>query len=327
EEAGGADPEQGGVQPFGAGDLVDHDQVADRVLGGADAAGRLHPDQGAGAVPVLPDGLQHDQHGLRGGGGADLAGGGLDEVGAGADRQPGGSPHVVQGGQFAGLQDHLEVSGTAGLLDRADLLVDLEVVAGEEGAAVDDHVDLGGAVGDGAAGVGELGLQRGPAGGEGGGVRGDADAAAAQRLHRYRDQVGVDADRGGRRRGGVGGVGAAGLGGQRPDLARGVGALQRGQVDHADGQVDRGGLGGGLDRAGGQGRGALGHAHLVDARQSVQEVAEGSVGGGRLGGRGLLHGPPRRLVVGSVPGFPGFAWGHPNAPRARLRRAGDPGRR
>jgi hypothetical protein len=34
------------------------------------------------------------------------------------------------------------VRGAAGLLDRRDLVVDLRVVAREERAAVDDHVDL-----------------------------------------------------------------------------------------------------------------------------------------------------------------------------------------
>ena len=53
-----------------------------------------------------------------------------------------------------------------------------------------------------------------------------------------------------RRAGRVGGVGAQRLGGERPDLAGGVRALQRGQVDHADREVDRPRLGGGLDGAG-----------------------------------------------------------------------------
>src|SRR6266704_1618211 len=45
----------------------------------------------------------------------------------------------------------------------------------------------------------------------------------------------------------IGGVGPPGLGAQRADLARGVLALQRGQVDHGDGHVERPLLGRGLD--------------------------------------------------------------------------------
>ncbi len=67
-----------------------------------------------------------------------------------------------------------------------------------------------------------------------------------------RDQVGVDADGGDRRHGRVGRVGPARLGAQPADLARRVGALQRGQVDHADRRVQRPQLGVRLIGPGGQ---------------------------------------------------------------------------
>ena len=76
------------------------------------------------------------------GGRLDLAGRRLDEVGAGQHGEPGGAPDVVVRDQLAGLQDHLEVRVAARLLDRDDLLVDLGVPPGEEGPAVDHHVDL-----------------------------------------------------------------------------------------------------------------------------------------------------------------------------------------
>ena len=91
------------------------------------------------------------------------------------------------------------------------------------------------------------------------------------------DQVVVDADRGdgGRRR--VGRVGALRLGAQRADLAGGVRALQRGQVDHRDRQVDartpwRSVL---IDRVAEVGRPRLG-AHLVDARAARAGTGAGS---------------------------------------------------
>ena len=77
--------------------------------------------------------------------GVDLAGRGLDEVGAGGHGQDRGATDVVERLELAGLEDHLEVRLAAGLLDRDDLVEDRAVVAGQEGAAVDDHVDLVGA--------------------------------------------------------------------------------------------------------------------------------------------------------------------------------------
>src|SRR5437773_1284101 len=45
--------------------------------------------------------------------------------------------------ELAGLDDHLQVGlRAADLLHPNDLVVDLRVAAGEEGAAIDDHVDL-----------------------------------------------------------------------------------------------------------------------------------------------------------------------------------------
>ena len=102
-------------------------------------------------------------------------------------------------------------------------------------------------------------------------------AAVAERLLGGRDHVGVDADGGGRRAGRVGRVGVHRLGGERADLAGGVLALERGQVDHPDRQVDRVRLGRGLDRAGAEGgRAGLG-ADLVDAGEAVQEPAQRGV--------------------------------------------------
>src|SRR5690606_845107 len=78
EEGGGADPEPVRVQPRVPGGLVDQHQVPDRVLGGADAAGRLHPHRPAGHRVPLPDRLQHHQRDRQGRGRTHLAGGGLD---------------------------------------------------------------------------------------------------------------------------------------------------------------------------------------------------------------------------------------------------------
>lgn len=245
---------------------------------------RLHADLHAGLRAEVPHGLQHEQ-GVGGGGvDRDLAGRGLDEVRAGHHAEPGGAADVVVRGQLAGLEDHLEAGAVAALrLDRGDLLVDLQVVAGEERAAVDDHVDLVGARGDGVRRVGQLHGERGAPGREGGGDRGDLDAGARDGGLGGGHHVGVDADGGGRRGRTVGRIGVDGLGGERPDLARGVRAFERRQVDHGNGQVDGVGLRRGLDRAGAEGRGARLQADGIDAGQPVEEAAQRTVGRGHVG--------------------------------------------
>ena len=142
QHRGGAEPEPVRIQPLRTGDLVHRHQVADRVLGRPDPAGRLDRSLLPGLVAPVPDRLQHHVGDRQGGGRADLAGRGLDEVAAGQQRQPGGAPDVVVGGQLAGLQDHLEPGVAAGGLDRPDLVEHHAVPAGQEGAPVDHHVDL-----------------------------------------------------------------------------------------------------------------------------------------------------------------------------------------
>src|SRR5579863_10416738 len=179
QQAGGAEAEPVRVEPVLPRRLVDQDQVAYGVLGGADAAGRLDADLAAAGVPEVPHGLQHDQGNRERGGRADLAGRGLDEVGAGQHGQPRGAPHVVQGDQLAGFQDDLEVSSCFDdLADGGDLVVDELIVPGQEGAAVDDHVDLVGPRLDGVLRVSQLDRQAGPAAGERGGHAGHVDAGA-----------------------------------------------------------------------------------------------------------------------------------------------------
>ena len=85
------------------------------------------------------------------------------------------------------------VGAAAGLLHGGDLVEDEAVAAGEERAAVDDHVDLVGARGDGVRRVGELDLERRAAAREGRGDGGDGDEAVvgvavrgAERLDRVR---------------------------------------------------------------------------------------------------------------------------------------------
>ena len=179
----------------------------------------------------------------------------------------------------------------AGFPDGGDLVEDLLVVPGEEGAAVDHHVHLVGAGRDRVLHVGQLDVQAGPAAGERGGDAGHVHAAALQFGRRDVGQVRVHADGGDHRRGRVGGVGALGLGAQRADLARRVLALQRGQVDHRDRGVERPLLGRGLDGPAGQhGRAGL-RPHPVHPGQPVQEPSQ----------RGLVCVSAGALIGGSSP--------------------------
>ena len=96
----------------------------------------------------------------------------------------------------------------AGLAGGHDLVVHVEVGAGEEGAAVDDHVDLVGPGVDRGPHVGQLHVERRPARREGGGHGRHVHAETAERLDRHRlDQVAVDADGGHGRARRVGGSG------------------------------------------------------------------------------------------------------------------------
>src|SRR5919205_4600626 len=75
EEAGGAEAEPVGGQPVGPGDLVDEDEVLDRVLRRPDAAGGLDADLTAGGGAEVAHRLEHHQADRQRGGGGDLAGG------------------------------------------------------------------------------------------------------------------------------------------------------------------------------------------------------------------------------------------------------------
>ncbi len=203
----------------------------------------------------------------------------LMKCAAGHHRQPAGAADVVVGLQLAGLEDHLEMrTGTVradtGLAHGHDLLVHLEVAPGEERAPVDHHVDLVGTGLDGVGGVGQLDVQCGTSARERCGDRGDMDTARAEGLLGHRDHVGVHAHGGRRGTGRVGRIGAHRLGRQRPDLARSVHALEGGEVDHPDREVDRLSLRVGLDRPGAERGGPLLRTDLVDSGQSVQEPAQ-----------------------------------------------------
>ena len=90
----------------------------------------------------------------------------------------------------------LRCASPDGLLDLDDLLEDRQVVAGQERAAVDDHVDLVGAGFDRRADLGDLDVTERLARREPGRDAGDLDGRALERVLRLGDERRVDADRG-----------------------------------------------------------------------------------------------------------------------------------
>ena len=287
------------------------DEVLDRLLRGPDPARGLHPDDAAGLLVHVADRLEHAERHRQRRGGADLAGRGLDEVAAGGHREQRRPADVVVGAELAGLENHLQVGLAAGLLHLHDLVVDLGVAAGEEGAAVDHHVDLVGAELDRLAHVGELDRERRLAGRERGRDRRHLDRRAAEPRHGGRDEVRIDADRRDRRDRRVDGVGADRLRAQRRDLAGRVGALERRQVHHPDRELERLQLRLLLDRALRQRRRALFERDRVDGADSrqprLQRELEAARQCGRLGhGRSVdrvgshgMDGPETAILRGS----------------------------
>src|SRR5919201_4441555 len=138
-----ADPVTIRREPRDAEGLVDLHEVLHRLLRLADPARDLHADDATGLLEDVADDLEHAERDrerrIRRG----LAGRGLDEIGAAGDREERCATHVVVRPELAGLEDHLQVRAAgADLLRPHDLVVDLRVPTREEGAAVDDHVDL-----------------------------------------------------------------------------------------------------------------------------------------------------------------------------------------
>src|SRR6185503_8810797 len=173
-------------------------------------------------------------------------------------------------------EDHLQVRVATGVLDLDDLVEDRRVVAGQERAAVDDHVDLVRARGHRRLDLGDLDVAEGLAGREAGRDAGDLDARPAEGVLRVLDQGRVDADGRDGWDGRVARLRVDGLGAHRPDLAGCVLALEGRQIHHPDRQVEGPQLGGLLDRAALQALDAELDAHLVDRRLAAEDAAEGA---------------------------------------------------
>ncbi len=180
------------------------------------------------------------------------------------------APHPVERTEFAGLEDDLEMRVAAGLLDGRDLVEDEAVIAGEERAARDHHVDLIGALIDRHARIFEFHVERRLAARKGRRDRRDVDSAALERLARDAHHRGIYADGRDVRQAGHRIVQVHRLLAQLPHLAGRVLALERRQVDHRQHHPERLDLGCFLDRATLEPGDTLVDADFVDARHAVQ---------------------------------------------------------
>lgn len=149
-----------------------------------------------------------------------------------------------------------------GRLDLHDLVEDLAMATGEEGAAVDHHVHLARSRRHRAARVGEFVRERGAP--RGNAVATDATATGLPRsaVDGDLDEIGIDADGRAGRQFGMTREGAPGLAAERPHLARRVHSLERREIGHRDDHLEALPLGRPLDRA----RRELGDARLESDR-------------------------------------------------------------
>src|SRR5690606_8889925 len=143
------------------------------------------------------DHADHGEGGLEGGVDLLLAGRGLDEVGAGQHANQRGPGDSGEGREFAGAEDGLDVGVAASGAHGPDLVVEALPVALQHQPALDDDVDLPGAVGDRGLDLLEPGLNRGEAVREGGGDGGDRDTGALEGGDGGRNEGVIDADGGG----------------------------------------------------------------------------------------------------------------------------------
>src|SRR5438309_1474184 len=136
------------IQPRIAERLLDGDKIVQGLLGAPDAARRLHPDRNTRRQIKVANRFDHhlrvgERRATR-----SLAGARLDEV-AGSNRlhrKKGGSANVVVGVELADFENHFQRCIATSFDDGADLVLYGGEFAGKKKPAIDDHVDLVGAV-------------------------------------------------------------------------------------------------------------------------------------------------------------------------------------
>jgi hypothetical protein len=213
---------------------------------------------------------------------AGFAGAGLDEIirADHAHGQEAGGADVVVGFEFADFEDDLQRRLAAGLDHGGDFILHAAEFAGEEGSAIDHHVDFIGSIVHGGVDFGETCFERCLSRWKRRGDGGDLHLRAADVLLRvlHHRRIHTDGSGGGnvthimrRER----------LLAKRGDLARRVLAFQRGQIDHRHGKTQAEDLRLLLDAASRVLRHAFLDADMIDGADLIEQSAEA---GGRFGG-------------------------------------------
>lgn len=91
------------------------------------------PDSNPGVEKEIPNGFQHYQRDRQRSAAEFCRCWFFDEIGSGLHRDAAGGPDVFIRDQFAGLENDLEVRGTASGFDRGDFVKHEGMIAGEKG--------------------------------------------------------------------------------------------------------------------------------------------------------------------------------------------------
>src|SRR5579859_6857529 len=122
EHAAGAEAEKFGVEPGIAEFFFHQREPFERLLGSANAAGRLEANSEASLQGVFANGARHDEANGKGGVDGFFAGGSFDEVGAGHHGDDGGARDIAKSEQIAGAENDLEVRGAASVFEGSNFV-------------------------------------------------------------------------------------------------------------------------------------------------------------------------------------------------------------
>src|SRR4030095_4501235 len=185
--------------------------------------------------------------------------------GSRVDGEDAGTAYAIKRAKLAGFENYLEMRLPTGFLDRDDLVEHALVVAGKECTARNHHVDLVRAFRHGDAHVFELDAERCHPARKRGGDGCDLDVVVPrERLARHFEHGRIYADRGDVRQIRPRIVQMHCLLTELPHLARRILTLERGQVDHAERQLQGVDLRVFLDAARAEAGYALVHADFID---------------------------------------------------------------
>lgn len=277
EQGGCAESVAAVVQPFVTERFFDGDEKMQCLLGGADAARRLHRNGNAGGEEMIANGFDHDLIVAERGVGRCFARARFDKVvrAEHAHRQKACGANVVIGFELADFENDFQRRFATGIDHSGDLVLHEAEFSTEKRAAIDHHVDFVRAVVHGGMNFSEACLERCLPRGKRGGDGSDLYACAADMLLGVLHHGRIDAD-GSSLRNVIPIMRTECLLTERGDFARCVLAFERGQIDHRDSETKAEDLRLLLDAAGGVLRHAFLDADMIDGADFIEQSAEAS---------------------------------------------------